>query len=54
LSILRPPNEAVFEMRVIESIAESIWSWLALRSSAEFAPVLADSTISARIELSSR
>src|ERR1043165_4696855 len=39
-------------MRVIESMAESIWSWLAERSSAELAPVLADSTMRDLMELS--
>jgi hypothetical protein len=51
LRSLRPPKLAVLLMRVIESMAESIWSWLASRSAVELAPVLADSTSSDLIEL---
>src|SRR5438034_1009851 len=50
LSSLRPPKLAGLEMRVIESMAESICSWLAARSSAELAPVLAASRMRDLIE----
>jgi hypothetical protein len=51
LRSLRPPKLAVLLMRVIESMAESICSWLADRSSLELAPVLAASTMRALTEL---
>ncbi|GIW74914.1 MAG: hypothetical protein KatS3mg103_1436 [Phycisphaerales bacterium] len=50
---LRSPKRAVSEMRVMASMAESICAWLAAISSSEKAPVLAASTTSALMELSS-
>ena len=48
----RPAKLAVFEMRVIDSIAESICSWFAAISSSLTPPVLALFTMSELIELS--
>ena len=48
-----PANVVVFAMRVIESIDESICSWLAATSSAENAPLLAASTSSALMSFKS-
>ena len=52
LSSWSPAKLAVLEIRVIDSMALSTWSWLASISSRLTAPVLAAPTIRALIEMS--